>query len=65
MYEFNYHWFYRGKIYDTRKELKQENRLSTHKFNAKVRDNEIIKLSSVPSANEIRETTLQGLHYSE
>lgn len=35
-------WIYQGKEYPDRKQLKKENNLSTSRFNAKIRDKEII-----------------------
>jgi len=51
-------WIYKGKIYSTKKELQKENWISTTRFNAKVRDKEIIKMITELPPNEIPEITI-------
>lgn len=46
-------WFYKGLGFPDKKSLRQHFNLSTCKFNGKVKDNEIIKLTNQQaSANE-------------
>lgn len=51
-------WLYKSKVFKSKKQLKQENRLSTTKFLAKLRDKEIIKLPAEQTANGSTEITI-------